>query len=113
MQNVKCLKCKWKGSSVDTLKQWFPDKMTDEHIKTEELLMICPECKNLNLDMNVLRRIGYLAERIEKQDKFLWELKDKIVDFNIRPWAIKGIRELIDELSDKYFGIKKEVKNEN
>ena len=47
MQNVKCLKCHWKGSSVDTLKQWF---RTDTGYKdydaiTEELLMICPECK--------------------------------------------------------------------
>jgi hypothetical protein len=46
MQNVKCLKCSWKGSSVDTLKQWFPDLgMSDEDIKTNTLLMICPECK--------------------------------------------------------------------
>ena len=42
MQNVKCLKCNWKGSSVDTMKQWFKSKTMD---RTEELLMICPDCK--------------------------------------------------------------------
>lgn len=47
MQNVKCLKCGWKGSSVKTLKQWFEAKdMTDDKIQTQELLMICPECKD-------------------------------------------------------------------
>ena len=40
MQHVRCLKCKWKGSSVDTLKQWF-----EVNAETQELLMICPECK--------------------------------------------------------------------
>lgn len=40
MQNVKCLNCTWKGSSVDTLQQWFK-----VNADTEELLMICPECK--------------------------------------------------------------------
>ncbi len=47
MQNVKCLKCKWKGSSVDTLKQWFPANTghKDYDAITEELLMICPECE--------------------------------------------------------------------
>jgi len=47
MQNVKCLKCHWKGSSVDTLKQWFEVKaMTDDEVQTQELLMICPICKD-------------------------------------------------------------------
>ena len=47
MQNVKCLKCQWKGSSVDTTKQWFRTKTghKDYDAITEELLMICPECK--------------------------------------------------------------------
>jgi len=46
MQNVKCLKCGWKGSSVKTLKQWFGVKaMTDNEVQTQELLMICPECE--------------------------------------------------------------------
>jgi len=40
MQYVRCLKCKWEGSSVDTLKQWF-----DVDDETEELLMICPDCE--------------------------------------------------------------------
>ena len=40
MQHVKCLKCTWRGSSVDTLKQWF-----EVDSDTQELLMICPECK--------------------------------------------------------------------
>ena len=46
MQNVKCLKCGWKGSSVDTLKQWFEVKaLSDNEQQTQELLMICPDCK--------------------------------------------------------------------
>ena len=40
MQYVKCLKCAWKGSSVDTLKQWF-----NIGSGVQQLLMICPECK--------------------------------------------------------------------
>jgi len=40
MQHVKCLKCSWKGSSVDTLEQWLR-----VGFDTQELLMICPECK--------------------------------------------------------------------
>lgn len=41
MQLVKCLKCGWLGTSVETIKQWF--KLDEE---TSELLMICPECGN-------------------------------------------------------------------
>lgn len=40
MQRVKCLKCGWLGSSVDTLKQWFA-----LDAESQELLMICPECR--------------------------------------------------------------------
>lgn len=40
MQNVRCLKCEWEGSSEDTLKQWFKCDA-----RAKELLMICPNCK--------------------------------------------------------------------
>ena len=47
MQHVKCLKCAWKGSSVDTFKQWFPTVIGNKEFDaiTTKLLMICPECE--------------------------------------------------------------------
>ena len=48
MQYVKCLKCNWRGSSVDTQKQWFHTDTGHKEYDaiTEEILMICPECKD-------------------------------------------------------------------
>jgi len=52
MQDVKCLKCGWAGSSVDTLNQWF-----ELDAETQELLMICPECKTGVCKNNKLKKV--------------------------------------------------------
>ena len=88
MKNVKCLKCDWRGSSVDTLKQWFP-----VDAKTQELLMICPECKE-GVCVGVKRKIETNETPEENERNF----KERIAKGdNVKPKPDEGLREEIRE----------------